>query len=124
MQTVTLYVHGMHCHSCTVMITDILSAELPNVSVTVSLKNATVILVGEINETADALASRFSEKLASHGYTVSSEPQVVPVNWADFKYAVPIAIGVVGLFIALQKLGIVNLLSSGDVNYTTALVVD
>lgn len=123
MQTVTLYVYGMHCHSCTVMITDILSTELPNVSVTVSLKNATVVLIGEINETADALASRLSEKLAFHGYSLSAEPQVVPVNWADFKYAVPIAIGVVGLFIALQKLGIVNLLSSGEVNYTTALIV-
>ncbi|MEK7635272.1 MAG: sulfite exporter TauE/SafE family protein [Patescibacteria group bacterium] len=44
-------------------------------------------------------------------------------KWADFKIAVPIAIAFVGLFIMLQKLGIVNLVNTSSVTYGTAFVI-
>jgi uncharacterized protein len=44
-------------------------------------------------------------------------------NWADFKIAIPIAFAFVVLFIALQKLGLVNLINAKGVTYSTAFVI-
>ena len=43
--------------------------------------------------------------------------------WSEFKIAVPIALGLAILFVFLQKLGIVNLVSAGNVTYGTAFFV-
>jgi sulfite exporter TauE/SafE len=44
-------------------------------------------------------------------------------KWSDFKFAVPIALVFVILFIFLQKIGLVNLISGGNVTYSTALII-
>ena len=44
-------------------------------------------------------------------------------KWGDFKIAVPIALGFAVLFVVLQKMGIVNLVSAGNVTYGTAFVI-
>ena len=45
------------------------------------------------------------------------------MQWSDFRIAVPVALGFVALFIVLQKLGVVNLITASEVNYGTAFVI-
>lgn len=45
------------------------------------------------------------------------------MKWSDFTVAVPIALAFVFLFVALQNMGIVNLVQGGDVTYGTAFVI-
>lgn len=49
--------------------------------------------------------------------------QEVKVAWGDFKIAVPIALGFLLLFIGLQKMGLVNRISGGEVTYGTAFFI-
>jgi heavy metal translocating P-type ATPase len=46
-----------------------------------------------------------------------------PKNWREFAYALPIAAVFVVGFLALQKIGLVNLVTSSTVTYGTALVI-
>lgn len=44
-------------------------------------------------------------------------------RWSDFKFAVPISLLFIFLFIILQKAGLLNLITGGQVTYGTAFVV-
>ncbi len=44
-------------------------------------------------------------------------------KWSEFKIAVPVAALFIGLFILLQKLGLVNLINGGNVTYGTAFFI-
>jgi sulfite exporter TauE/SafE len=75
------------------------------------------------SKTPEQIAEELTAPLKSHGYTVSLEKQTKVNKWSDFKVAVPIAIGLGILFILMQKLGIVNLASTGSTSYGTAFIV-
>jgi sulfite exporter TauE/SafE/copper chaperone CopZ len=124
MKTLTLHVTGMHCSACPVLIESEL-ADLPEVSKTrASLKHHTVEVTGEFGDkTSQHIARDLTEVLREHGYTVSTEKQRHSINWKDFTLAVPIAGAFIALFIILQKLGIVNLVTTADVTYGTAFVI-
>lgn len=127
MKTYTFHVHGMHCASCVILIESELN-DLSHVEkVKADLKRREVEVHGTFTqENEAAIAEHLSEFLKTHGYTLSVEKEI-PNNaaqWADFKIAVPIALGFIALFIVLQKLGLVNLIQSGgNVTYGTAFVV-
>lgn len=99
--------------------------DMPNISkVKSSLKNHSVEIVGEFGErTPEQIAEELTVPLQPLGYTVSVEKQIKEKNWSDFKVAVPIALGFALLFIALQKMGIVNLVGAGNVTYGTAFFI-
>jgi sulfite exporter TauE/SafE len=99
--------------------------ELPNVTyVKSSLKNHSVEVVGDFgNKTPEQIAEELTVPLKPHGYTVSVEKQIHTAKWSDFKIALPIAIGFAAIFVLLQKMGIVNLVSAGNVTYGTAFVI-
>jgi sulfite exporter TauE/SafE/copper chaperone CopZ len=124
MKTFTFHVNGMHCNSC-VLLTQSELGERPGVSsVKSSLKTQTVEVAGEFGDkTPEVIASELSEVVKPHGYTLSFEKQRSPIAWTDFKIAAPIALGFVLLFIVLQKLGIVNLVTTSEVGYGTAFVI-
>lgn len=124
MKTYTLHVNGMHCNACTVL-TESEAQELPYItSAKSSLRNHTIEVSGDLGErTPEMIAAELSTKLSKHGYTVSLERKQVSRNWSDFKVAIPVALGFAAVFILLQKLGIVNLVSTGDVSYGTAFVI-
>lgn len=89
-----------------------------------NLKNHRVEIVGDFGDkTHEYVAQYLSDVLKPHGYTFSVEQQKHHTSWADFVVAVPAAAGFVSLFIILQKLGIVNLVTSGEVGYGTAFLV-
>ena len=99
--------------------------DLPNViHAKSSLKNHSVEIVGDFGDkTLEQIAEELTIPLKVHGYSVSMEKQNHAAKWSDFKFAVPIALGFAFLFVLLQKLGIVNLVSAGSVTYGTAFVI-
>lgn len=122
--SITLHVAGMHCKSCEVLIESELR-DMPNVSRAIpSLASQRVTIEGDFGDASkEAIAQEINAVLTKHGYTVSAEPHRPAVAWSEFKLAIPLAIIVVALFFTLQKLGIVNLIGSGGINFSTAFVV-
>ena len=114
----------MHCNSC-VLMTESELGDLPNIAyVKSSLKNHSVEVTGDFaDKTLEQVAEDLTIPLKSHGYTVSVEKQIKEKQWADFKIAIPIALGFVVMFVVLQKMGIVNLVNAGNVTYGTAFVI-
>src|SRR3989338_9730047 len=124
-KTYKFHVNGMHCNAC-VALTESELAEVKEVlRVKASLKDLSVEVTGEFGDkTAEHVADDLSEGMKPHGYTLSLEPfDKLRVKWSDFNIAIPIAVGFIGLFILLQKLGIVNLISASHVSYGTAFVI-
>ncbi len=123
-QKYTFHVHGMHCNSC-VLLTESVLGDLPNIThVKSSLKKHSVEVIGDFgNKTPEQIAEELTLPLKSHGYSVSVERKRHDAKWSDFKIAVPVALGFAALFVVLQKMGIVNLVSAGSVTYGTAFVI-
>lgn len=120
----TFHVNGMHCKACISLIESELNEVSEISDVKASLKNLSVEITGEFeNKTIEDIAQNLSKILKSHGYTLSVEKQKHSVKWSDFYVAIPIAILFIFLFIFLQKLGIVNLITTSNVGYGTAFLI-
>ena len=124
MKTYTLHVSGMHCASCPMLIEGELT-DLPNITTAkASLKYNHVEITGDFGEKAlEEIAKELNLITKSHGYTLSPEKQKHDAKWHEFGIAVPIAIGFIALFIILQKLGLVNLVTTSEVSYGTAFLI-
>jgi len=124
MKTYTFYVNGMHCNACVVLTENELT-DVPEVSkAKSSLANHSVEVMGEFGDKEpEHIARDLSEVLKPHGYTLSLEKQKHLVKWSDFGLAFPIALGFIALFIILQKIGIVNLVTVSKVGYGAAFVI-
>ncbi len=121
------HVNGMHCRSCVLLI----ESELRNApaiqSVKSNLEDETVEVVGDFgNKSREDIAREFTHILSKHGYGVSSEEMQDMDNkgkWSDFKIAAPIALAFLVLFVALQKMGLVNLINVDHISYGTAFII-
>ena len=124
MKTHTFHVHGMRCNAC-VLMTESELKDLPNVSFAKSsLKNHSVEITGDFGDkTPEQIAEELTVPLRPFGYAVSIERAQHAAKWKDFKIAIPIALGFAVVFVALQKMGIVNLVGAGNVTYGTAFVI-
>lgn len=124
MKTYTFHVNGMHCNAC-VVLTESELYDAPEVSkAKSSLATHSVEVTGDFGDKEpEHIARDLSEILKPHGYTLSVERQKHSAKWSDFRIALPIAAGFIALFIVLQKLGIVNLVTTSEVGYGTAFVI-
>lgn len=124
MKTYKFHINGMHCNAC-VMLTESELCSLPEVTkAKSSLVNHSVEVSGEFGDKApEHIACDLSEVLKPHGYSLSLEKQKHLAAWSDFRIALPFAGAFVILFIILQKLGIVNLITTSNVTYGTAFAV-
>ena len=124
MKTHIFHVNGMHCKACVALIESELE-KLPNISkVKASLNNLSVEVEGDFgDQSVGEIGDQLSGMIQPHGYTLSIEKTEHNVRWVDFKIAVPVAILFIGTFIGLQKLGIVNLITTSEVTYGTAFVI-
>ncbi len=124
MKTYIFHVHGMHCKACIVLTESELN-DVPEVSYAKSsLATHTIQVSGDFGDKEpEHIARDLSEVLQPHGYTLSLEKQKHVAAWSDFRLAFPIALGFITLFIILQKLGIVNLVTASKVDYGTAFVI-
>ncbi len=120
----TFHVHGMHCNAC-ILMTESELADLPNVThVKASLQNNSVEVVGDFGDKSEAdVAQELSPLLEKYGYKLSIEKEIKSTKLSDFKVALPIAGAFIALFIILQKLGIVNLVTASEVSYGTAFII-
>lgn len=114
----------MHCNAC-ILMTESKLGDLSNIAyVKSSLKNHSVEVTGDFGKkTLEQIAEELTVPLKPHGYTVSVEKQQHNAKWSDFKIAIPIALGFSILFVILQKMGMVNLVSTGNVTYGTAFMI-
>ena len=124
MKTYIFHVSGMHCNAC-ILLTESELTEHPKVSsARSSLKTHSVEIRGDFGDmTSEDIARELSSLLEKHGYSLSVERVTAVKGWTDFKYALPIAVGFAILFVALQKMGIVNLVDAGSVSYGTAFLI-
>lgn len=124
MKTITFHVNGMHCNACTVLIEGELNA-LPEVSkAQASLASHSVTVSGDFGDKpAEHIARDLTEPIKAHGYTLSVERAARGVKWSDFNVAAPVALGFIALFLVLQKLDIVSLVTTSNVGYGTAFII-
>ncbi len=123
-KTYTFHVNGMHCKSCVALTESELSAVSEVSKAKSSLADYNVEVTGDFGDkTPEHIAQDLSEVLKPHGYTLSLEKQRPSVKWSDFNLALPLAGGFIALFIILQKLGIVNLITTSRVGYGTAFLI-
>ncbi|MSU74172.1 hypothetical protein EXS57_00130 [Candidatus Kaiserbacteria bacterium] len=123
-QVYNFYVKGMHCNACILLIESELQDVVGVVRAVSNLNTHTVEVTGDFEwRTSEEVARELSLVLEKHGYSLSVEKQQHDKNWSDFATAIPIAIGFAVFFIFLQKLGIVNLVNTSDVSYSTAFLI-
>ncbi len=124
MKTYTLHVSGMHCASCPMLIEGELSDLSYVTHAKASLKHHHVEVTGDFGEqTLEQVAEQLTAVTKPHGYTLSPEKQKHSAKWHEFTIAIPIALGFIGFFILLQKLGLVNLVTTSEVSYGTAFLI-
>src|SRR3989344_1769567 len=123
-KTYTFHVHGMHCNSCVVLTeSELKEHELVEHAIA-SLDTCSVDVRGDFGERNEIeISEMLSLILEKHGYALSLEKEEKKPRWGDFKIALPIALGFIALFVILQKIGIVNLIGSGDVSYSTVFLI-
>lgn len=123
-KTQTFHIQGMHCQSCVVLTKSELGDVKEVSNVDVSFRDNRVQVTGDFGEkTSEEVAKELTQILQPHGYTLSLEKQANTVAWSDFATAVPLALLCIAVFILLQKLGVVNLITSSNVTYGTALLI-
>lgn len=124
MKTHTFHVKGMHCKSC-VLVTESELEEISYVSrAKSSLKHHSVEVTGDFGDRElVAIAAELSKVLEPKGYSLSVEKYAKEKKISDFAIAVPLAGAFMVFFLALQKMGLVNFITSSEVSYSTAFVI-
>lgn len=116
----TLHVHGMHCKACAMLIEHTLSEVPYIINVNVNSNKHVVEIDSEKDIDAESMALELSSLLKKEGYTLSVEKQKHVASWGDFTYAIPIALVIIAVFVFLQKIGLVNLITAEKVSYPVA----
>ncbi len=116
-------VNGMHCAACELVIEKKIG-RIPGVKkVDAVLAKNKVKVWGTFSEPKAKLAAQWSKLIEPDGYALVTERSKKQVNWGEFKKAAPIAGVVILLFIALQKLGVVNLVSPDSINLPAVFLI-
>jgi len=110
----------MHCTACGILIKETLENVEGVTYVHVDDIKNTVEVILESNVSKEAIVENFSALLKKDGYSLSIEKVAHAPKWKEFRYALPIALGMLGIFIFLQKIGLVNLITAEKVNLPAA----
>ncbi len=114
------HVQGMHCKACGILVSEKLAGAPGVERVTVDEKHNTVAVVAAREEPPEALARELGALIAKDGYSLSVERAKFVPKWGEFRVAAPIALLFVSLFYALQKVGLVNLITADKINLPAA----
>lgn len=116
------HIHGMHCASCSLLIEETLK-EIPGIShIQVNARTHVVTLVADGEK--QNLLSTINAALAPHGYTAAEEKAAKGnAAWHEFAFAIPAALIFAGIFVLLQKLGILDLANITEVTPGTSFIV-
>lgn len=117
-------VSGTHCASCKILIEDILNEQDFVKKSKVDLNKEIVEIETESNQRAEEIVDILTNKIKSHGYTLSIGRKVQEkVNDNTIWQAIPIGIIFLILFFALQKSGILNLGVGGKTTPITSFII-
>lgn len=124
MKTHQYHVVGMHCKAC-VHLTETELKNHPEVKeVVANLSDCSVCISGDFGERdREVLLSEFDQYLKPHGYSLSLDKPTLKPEWSEFKTALPIAIIILALLYFLQRLGVINLVNTESLSYSTAILV-
>lgn len=124
MKTYTFHVTGTHCASCKILIEDVLNDQDFIKSSQVNLKEETITIETERNESPEAMAELLTSKIKQHGYTLSVEKTETEKKPDDTIWkALPIGLAFLILFFILQKSGVLNLGIGGGTTPTTSFII-
>jgi sulfite exporter TauE/SafE/copper chaperone CopZ len=119
----TFHVEGMHCASCVFYLEETLPGKEGVTHVKADLNVCAVVVSGDFADDPSALAQKLTAFVSGGGYRLTLEKPATKPSYRDFIIAVPAAATAIIGFMLLQQLGIVNLVSTGDVTYGTALLI-
>ena len=123
-KTRVFHVNGMHCSACVILIESELKEIAEVGHVKASLSHLSVEVSGDFGDkSAEHIARDLSEILKPHGYSLTPERQKYLPRWHEFKIALPVAGVFIVIFLALQKIGILDFVQASEVNYSTAFVI-
>jgi sulfite exporter TauE/SafE/copper chaperone CopZ len=119
-------VSGMRCAACAVVVEQSACACAGVCSASVDLSTGTLEVEGDFGGASPAsIAATLSGAVRAHGYEVrdaASGPAWRP-RWSEFRVALPVAAAIFAGFVALQRLGLVNLLGGGELSFGAAFLV-
>ena len=124
MKTYTFHVSGTHCASCKIFIEDTLNEQIGIERANVDLKQETVSIDTNLDESQNKLAEILTEKIQHNGYSLSVEKKAKEkkdngVTWQ----ALPIGLAFLALFFIVQKSGILNLGIGGQTTSVTSFLI-
>lgn len=124
MKTHIFHVAGTHCASCKILIEDVLGEQSFVKNVQVNLKEETIYIETDNNQSSVELAEILTSKIKSHGYSLSIEKLAKGKQSNDVLWqAIPIGLALLVLFFLLQKSGILNLGLGGQTTPVTSFVI-
>ena len=120
----TFHVSGMHCNAC-ILMTESELMDVPYIThAKTNLSRNSVEVTGDFGERSpEGIAEELTKVLIKNGYTLTVEKQAKDRGWSDFKVAIPTALAFAVLFVVLQKVGLVNLITTSKVSLGTAFVI-
>lgn len=106
------FVEGMHCAACELLVEKKLSKITGIKKVDAKLNSSKVY----IESSLDLNAAELSKLVEKEGYKISENKEVTnKLNKKDLSIALAISFTIITFFIALQKLGIVNLVNANEI---------
>jgi sulfite exporter TauE/SafE/copper chaperone CopZ len=124
MKTHTFHISGTHCPSCKILVEDILNEQDFIKNSVVNLKQETVTIQTENDQSAEAMAQLLTSKIKPNGYILSVEKTIREKKSDDILWkAVPIGLMFLVLFFLLQKSGILNFGIGGQITPATSFLI-
>ena len=118
------HVSGTHCASCKIFIEDALNEQSFIKNARVNLKQETVEIETDSDQSPEALTQILTEKIKSHGYKLSLEKSAKEKQNNDVIWkAIPIGLAFLIVFFLLQKSGILNLGIGGQTTPVTSFII-
>jgi uncharacterized protein len=124
MKKYNFHINGIHCNACVLLVEMELKQihEIKNIKV--SLEDNSLEIEGNFEDISkNEILSEINKILKPHNYEVVLEKAKHHIKWSDFKIAIPISLIFIFTFIFLQKIGIINIITSSNVNYSTAFII-
>lgn len=109
------FVQGMHCAACELLIEKKLSKHKQVNKVDAVLAKGKVYLELEENTNPDEIRGELNDLISADGYSLLSDKSQHSINGSEVIKALAIAAVVIGLFLLIQKLGIVDLVNTDQI---------
>ena len=118
------HVAGTHCPACKILIEDTVGEKAWIRGARVDLAAQTLAIETDDDRPAAAIAGILTESVRAHGYTVSVDaPAAARMDRGVFLTALPVGIGILLVFVILQRSGLIDVGVGGELTPVTGLLV-